>query len=355
MSAAVRAAERRKRWAAEAAVLALTGLTLAACAGGPAPPLASVAGGGLQAGGTGGQPNSRYSGSGTSRPYQVNGVWYYPKEQPDYDAIGIASWYGDAFHNRHTADGEVFDMTLPSAAHATLPLPSLVEVTNLANGKTLIVRVNDRGPFVDGRIIDLSKEAAAELGFVAAGVTKVRVRYVGRAPDAGGMSARTQIAAAPKVPMGAPATGLVALADAGSPGRAADYDYASAPKRPIPYSQLAPAQPAPAAPATVSGSSAAIADVDFLLGSGPPPTTVKAAAPVTYELQAGTFASEDAARRFASSLTGGGLPEVQVAREGTRISYQVVVHGLASASEAQAARSEAMALGASRALIVRGS
>ena len=179
-------------------MLALAGLRLAACASGPRPaPIAGIGTGSGTGGGTEGRPSSRYSGYKVGQPYQVRGVWYTPQEQPDYDEIGMASWYGEAFHNRYTADGEVFDMTLPSAAHTTLPLPSLVEVTNLSNGRTLVVRVNDRGPFVDGRIIDLSKEAAAELGFVTAGVTKVRVRYVGRAPDAGGMSARQEIAQMP--------------------------------------------------------------------------------------------------------------------------------------------------------------
>jgi rare lipoprotein A len=363
MSAARYAANGGRRWVAEAAMLALAGLTLAACAGGPSP--APVTGGVA----TQGQPSSRYSGYKVGQPYQVRGVWYYPKEQPGYDEIGIASWYGEAFHNHYTADGEVFDMALPSAAHTTLPLPSLVEVTNLANGKKLIVRVNDRGPFVDGRVIDLSREAASELGFVTAGVTRVRVRYVGRAADPSGMSARTEVASAPKAAPAAPAaTGMIQLADASAPKRQTDYDYATAPKRPTPYGQLAQAQSAPviAAPttsvaaATTLSTAAPLAttplpDVDSLLSSGQPTTSVQTTSTVTYELQAGTFASEDAARRFASSLTGGGLPEVQAVHEGTTVSYQVVVHGLASPTDAAAARSEAMALGAPRALIVRGS
>src|SRR3569832_2286466 len=229
MSAAVRTAEVGRRWVAQSALLALAGQSLASCADGPTP--APVAGQ-VSGGGTQGQPSPRYSGYKTGQPYQVRGVWYYPKEQPDYDEIGIASWYGEAFHNHYTADGEVFDMNLPSAAHTTLPLPSLVEVTNLSNGRTLMVRVNDRGPFVDGRVIDLSKEAAAELGFVAAGVTKVRVRYVGRAPDPGGMSARQELASnAPKpkaTTVARPPSRLVALAEASAPvapAASADYDY----------------------------------------------------------------------------------------------------------------------------------
>lgn len=116
------------------------------------------------------------------KPYQVNGVWYTPREDPDYDEVGLASWYGEAFQWRPTASGELFDMYMPSAAHKTLPLPSIVEVTNLDNGKRIKVRVNDRGPFVDGRIIDLSRAAADELGMVRAGVARVRVRYVSPAP-----------------------------------------------------------------------------------------------------------------------------------------------------------------------------
>jgi rare lipoprotein A len=116
------------------------------------------------------------------RPYQIRGVWYYPAEQPDYDQVGIGSWYGEQFHNRSTSNGELFDMDRISAAHKTLPLPSMVEVTNLDNGRRITLRVNDRGPFVDGRIIDLSKAAADELGYRDRGVARVRVRYLGPAP-----------------------------------------------------------------------------------------------------------------------------------------------------------------------------
>jgi len=116
---------------------------------------------------------------GTMRPYQVGGVWYTPKADPDYDEKGVASWYGEQFHNRNTANGEVFDMDLITAAHKTLPLPSIVEVTDLDTGKKLRVRVNDRGPFVPGRIIDLSKGAAQKLGIYKKGVARVRVRYIG--------------------------------------------------------------------------------------------------------------------------------------------------------------------------------
>ena len=124
--------------------------------------------------------------SGTMRRYQVRGRWYQPVEQPGYDETGLASWYGDQFNGRPTATGERFDMHALTAAHKTLPLPGLVEVTNLANGRRIVVRVNDRGPFVDNRIIDLSRGSAEALGMLNAGVGEVRVRYLGRAPRTGG-------------------------------------------------------------------------------------------------------------------------------------------------------------------------
>jgi rare lipoprotein A (peptidoglycan hydrolase) len=114
-------------------------------------------------------------------PYRVAGVWYRPAEQPGYDEVGVASWYGSEFHGRPTADGERFDMYATSAAHTTLPLPSIVEVTNLENGRSIRVRLNDRGPFKPGRIIDLSRSAAQQLGYLDKGLARVRVRYVGPA------------------------------------------------------------------------------------------------------------------------------------------------------------------------------
>lgn len=111
----------------------------------------------------------------TSRPYKIKGLWYYPQAHYEYSETGIASWYGPGFHGKKTATGEIFDQNLPSAAHKTVPLPSVVVVTNLENGRMLKVKVNDRGPFVSGRIIDLSKRAAELLGFYQAGTAKVKV------------------------------------------------------------------------------------------------------------------------------------------------------------------------------------
>jgi len=115
-------------------------------------------------------------------PYQIAGRWYRPKEEPDYDKTGMASWYGPKFHKRMTANGEWFDMNRVSAAHPTLPLPSYVRVTNRKNGKSVVVRVNDRGPYAHDRIIDLSKKSAELLGFTRAGTAPVRVTYLRPAP-----------------------------------------------------------------------------------------------------------------------------------------------------------------------------
>ena len=112
------------------------------------------------------------------KPYQVAGIWYYPADNQGYDEVGLASWYGGKFHEGPTANGEYFDMDRIGAAHKTLPLPSYVEVTALDSGRTVLVRINDRGPFVANRIIDLSRRTAILLGIERAGVSRVRVRRV---------------------------------------------------------------------------------------------------------------------------------------------------------------------------------
>jgi len=118
-------------------------------------------------------------------PYVVGGRTYVPQEDVNYSAVGYASWYGDDFHGRYTANGEIFDMNAITAAHPTLPLPSYVRVTNLKNHKSIVVRVNDRGPYVGNRLIDLSVRTAKLLGFYGNGLAKVKVDYIGRAPIAG--------------------------------------------------------------------------------------------------------------------------------------------------------------------------
>jgi rare lipoprotein A len=154
-------------------------------------------------------------GGGTYRvgkPYMVAGRVYVPEEDPSYRAEGIASWYGDDFHGRLTANGEVFDMASLTAAHPTLPIPSYARVTNLSNGKSLIVRVNDRGPYHGNRLIDVSNKAAELLEFKGNGVARVRVEYVARAPLEG--SDDRQLVATLRTGMPAPSPSLVRVASA---------------------------------------------------------------------------------------------------------------------------------------------
>jgi len=140
------------------ACLGVLSLLLAGCAGKPPPPP---------------KPTVTYK---VGKPYQIAGVWYYPREQPDYDETGIASWYGPGFHGKPTALGENYDMNALTAAHKTLPLPVTVRVTNLENGRSILLKVNDRGPFVAGRIIDVSRRGAQLLGFGETGTAQVRVQ-----------------------------------------------------------------------------------------------------------------------------------------------------------------------------------
>jgi len=154
-------------------------------------------------------------GGGTYRvgkPYIVAGRTYVPEEDVNYRAEGMASWYGDDFHGRQTANGEVFDMASLTAAHPTLPMPSYARVTNLSNGKSLVVRVNDRGPYHGNRLIDVSNKAAELLEFKGNGVARVRVEYVGRAPLEG--SDDRQLMATLRTGIPAPSPSMVRVASA---------------------------------------------------------------------------------------------------------------------------------------------
>lgn len=164
-----------------------------------------------------GQPVPR--GGGVYRvgnPYTVAGRVYTPETDPDYRAEGVASWYGRDFHGRRTANGEVFDMESISAAHPTLPIPSYVRVTHLGNRRSLVVRINDRGPFKDDRIIDLSERSAQLLGFGKNGLARVRVEYVGPA-SLEGSDDRKLLATLRQDGQPAPAPSPVLMASVGGP------------------------------------------------------------------------------------------------------------------------------------------
>src|SRR5437868_9638997 len=169
-----------RQFACVTSLMVALGLVLSACSSKPSSsPFAGV-----------GSP--RYPGSGPlpkgggryliGEPYQVAGGWFRPAEQPGYDKVGIASWYGPDYDRRRTSNGEWFDMNYLTAAHATLPLPSYAKVTNLENGRQIVVRITELGPFVGTRVIDLSRRSAEVLGVVRRGTGKVRVQYIGPAP-----------------------------------------------------------------------------------------------------------------------------------------------------------------------------
>lgn len=178
------------------------------------------------------------------KPYKVKGKWYYPREEPGYTRVGKASWYGAAFHGRLTANGEVYDMNHLSAAHPTMPLPSYARVTNLANGNSVIVRVNDRGPYAHDRVIDLSQRAADLLDYQHHGTADVKVEYVGRAPLEGRDDAFLLASfRRGSDPIGQPASGVMIAMNGPTP---------TAPmpgSRPFPaMASAAAAQPLPPAP-----------------------------------------------------------------------------------------------------------
>lgn len=151
-----------------AAPIVVIGLLLAGCAS------HSTIGSGT----AGGYPGDGHGSYRVGGPYQIKGIWYYPAVDYNYDKTGVASWYGEQFEGRYTANGEIFDMNRLTAANTTLPMPSIVQVTNLQNGRSLRLRVNDRGPFVDDRLIDVSRRAAQLLGFESRGTTPVEVKII---------------------------------------------------------------------------------------------------------------------------------------------------------------------------------
>lgn len=302
--------------AGRVALVALAGASLTACA----TPRYAVRG----SMGAGPPPAAAPGGYKVGQPYQVAGIWYVPKEDPDYDKTGIASWYGDAFNMKATANGEVFNMDQVSAAHTTLPLPSIVEVTNLDNGRKLRVRVNDRGPFVDNRIIDLSRAAAQELGYDRQGLARVRVRYIGPAPLAG-PSAGVRYAEARQAPYGP-------MADATAP-----VPLAAAPA--VQVATLAPPAPVSRAPiAPLTGSA-----LGTPLSAAPAALTSQAAQ--TFRIQAGAFSDEGNAQRAAAQLSGTGSAVIEPIQRGGVTLYRVMLPGPADEAEAYALRDRVASIG----------
>jgi rare lipoprotein A len=245
------------------------------------------------------------------QPYEVNGRWYHPKADYDYKETGIASWYGPKFHGRTTANGETFNQNALTAAHPTLPMPSMVKVTNLENGRQLEVRINDRGPYARGRIIDVSARAAAMLGFKDDGTAKVRVQVI--EPESRKLAAVAKGADGKKaVPRPAP-TGTVAKARIGGGTR----DDAAV---------------------SVTTSTDADSEVSRATGGVPRPspevTYIRVDSDAQIFIQAGSFVKYPNARRLSAKLAKIGPTRIEPAAVNDRTFYRVRMGPMANVNAA---------------------
>jgi rare lipoprotein A len=289
------------------------------------------------------------------KPYQIAGVRYQPREDPGYDRVGSASWYGELFHGRRTANGEIYDMDRISAAHPTLPLPVYARVTNLNNGRTIVVRINDRGPYANDRIIDLSRRSAELLGFRNHGTATVRVKYLGRAPLSGDDSYERkylanqswlQFAAKGKTRnLALSSIAAQATLPAETPENLAQPWQAV-----VPRAAAAPADPA------VAGSKATAKTVQ------PPPPQITGSIPRNAKtekpaaglvIQAGSFKSKDNADRARNVLAAIAPVDVTPVEVGAETYFRVRVGPFAAASEAKAALVKVTGAGYRGAKLVR--
>ena len=234
-------------------------------------------------------------------PYQIDGVWYYPAEDYNYDETGIASWYGPGFHQKFTANGEIFDQNDLSAAHRTLPMPCFVRVTNLDNGRSIVLRVNDRGPYARGRILDVSRRGAQLLGYEGVGTARVRVQIMAQESrelaDAlrrgvPVMAVQAGVPPSPPPPAAAPRE-VVSSAPLAPPPTAA-------PPPPPPVAAAPPPAPPPPAPPVetqiaVEPLPAPVPDPTGQVRQVPPKRT-------SIYVQAGAFANRDNAVRLSNQL-----------------------------------------------------
>ncbi|MBL8543969.1 MAG: septal ring lytic transglycosylase RlpA family protein [Hyphomonadaceae bacterium] len=252
-------------------------------------------------------------------PYQANGRWYAPTPEPGYSENGIASWYGPTFHGQRTASGEVYDQEALTAAHPTLPLQSLVQVTNLENGREVIVRINDRGPFVGERLIDLSHRSAEVLGFDQAGRARVNVRYLGPAPRR--VTAETAASAPTFTPV---------------------PQQAAAPGEGGPVSLLPAAEQIPAAPP----SGAPLYSVQTVSSTAAPVPAAAAASAGGYYVQVGAFSDLANANRVRDAVSAAGPVSVDVRTSSSGMElFRVRVGPWASEQEAAAARQTLSSMG----------
>jgi rare lipoprotein A len=253
------------------------------------------------------------------KPYQVNGIWYYPKADYRYSESGIASWYGPGFHGKRTANGEIYDENGLTAAHKTLPMPSMVRVTNLENGRSIQVRVNDRGPFEAGRIIDMTRRGAQLLGFIQQGTARVRVDIMPEeSQQLAALASRSGGEQVPPPPKAAP------VGEVTSGGLA-----------PIAGSKVVPGQ---AKPGTQPAAQAPVAEATNIVAVAPPQpdgrVTQVAVRPTSIYIQAGAFLRQVNANQLTGQLRKYGPVKVAPIYVEQQRYYRVRVGPIASITDA---------------------
>jgi rare lipoprotein A len=361
--------------AASCAVLLAIATLLAGCGSSPNGPASH--GASAHAARGGGGPTQGYYKVGA--PYQIDGVTYTPAVDYDYDETGIASWYGPNFTGKITANGELYDMNEVTAAHRTLPMPSLVKVTNLDNGRTIVVRVNDRGPYARGRILDMSRRGAQLLGYEKTGTAKVRVQIMARESQILAAAAKqgqltVDVAGIdnenPALPPGTPT-----YTRPGAPAAAPTSTPLPPPQRYLPPPQQVAeaeadieAQTGTAAPVPIA---VPIVDEKKLIQQDLPPQqqTVKGSdvggrflpAPVaTYQkvkpssiyVQAGAFGVQENAERLRAKLAVVGRTDIFVANVDGKTFYRVRVGPVATVDQADELLNRVVGAGANGAKIV---
>ena len=348
---------------ATCAALLLFAALLAGCGSSPKGPGSHVASA------HGGGPTQGYYKIGS--PYQIDGTTYTPAVDYDYDETGIASWYGPNFTGKITANGELYDMNEVTAAHRTLPMPSLVRVTNLDNGRTIVVRVNDRGPYARGRILDMSRRGAQLLGYEKTGTAKVRVQIMAR-------ESQILAAAAKQGQLSVDVAGLDNENPALPPGTPT-YTRPGAvaatplpPPKPFapPPQQVAEAeaetkaetgQPAPIAIPTVDEKTLIQQDMPQQSVKGSdvggrflpaPVATYQKVKPSAIYIQAGAFGVEENAQRMKARLAAVGRTDIYVANVDGKTFYRVRVGPVATVDQADELLNRVVGAGANGAKIV---
>ena len=284
------------------------------------------------------------------KPYRVAGRKYYPKEDFTYDKTGMASWYGPKFHKRSTSNGEWFDMNDLTAAHTTLPMPTYAKVTNLENGRTLVVRINDRGPYIADRIIDLSKRSAEVLGVRKKGTARVRVQYIGKAPiNDGGADL-----VAMNEKYGTSVAGRTMVASRSKKRRRTPAP--AAPRRIVQATTVAPAvevqslQPADRTVTQAGGTTHMVVSPSTQTVSAPPLTT---AGTSSFYVQAAAFSNQHNALRLSDNLRAIGNVQVDAKQVGETVYYLVRVGPLFDETSADTTLQQVVAAGHRDARIIQ--